>query len=898
MAKNDLKYTISAKDKSKQAFRSVQSGLKATNKAASLLKAAIGGLAVGLAVRRIAQFTNDAIKAGDTIAKTADKVGVGIEALQKLRFAADLAGISQEKLDSSLERFTKRIGEASQGTGEAKKALEILGVSFTDANGKIRPTEAVLSAVADAMASVETPAQRAALAAQLFGREGVGLVNLLKGGSSALQKFGDQAEAVGAVLSEDLARAAEVLNDKLTVSSRVLDVAKTKIGLAFAQYGVVDTFTRAVRKMADVLSSKKFARGFELSMRVITNSLRAVERNLGIISGALAAVFAGKVLMRVFKLGKQIITFTKAVFAAGIALKIMALLTGKTGKIIGIVIAILVGTTLASEKFRKKLKKLVSDIGGFAKATAGANAIMEALGLSMGEGERFAKQQAKAMDELTIDYAGLNAGTGLYGDTLKHVTDTVADATGKYDELKSALWGGLITPTTAATRTLKEYELELLNSLAAQDRTFGSGARAAVATYFDGLSDHASQARDFVNSAFNSLERTLADFFVSGEISFKSFSETIRRGLADIAAKGVVSVAGSFAQGALETVGGSIGRKLSSVVFGASGGYISGPGGDRSDNIPAMLSPGEFVVNAASVRKYGAGFFGALNANNRGAVDTDSELPGFGFGSFISKAFKSVTNVIKKVVGFVSTSIKGTIEGLKSGDPLTIAAVASSFILPGVMTAVTAATSAASAAIAYGGVMSSQGLGVAASLAGQVAGGVSAVATGITNGIANSFAQGILGGQFSALAVAQSLVGGQVAKLATSAVSNALGGGGFNRGAAAGETVAAAAAQGLLNTSGDDFSRAITAAFGRVVTEAEPFLDRRARGGPVSSGRPYLVGERGPEVFTPGRAGSVSPSMNASQIVDAVHEVRDEMSALRRQFGRALSGASLAGARA
>jgi hypothetical protein len=38
--------------------------------------------------------------------------------------------------------------------------------------------------------------------------------------------------------------------------------------------------------------------------------------------------------------------------------------------------------------------------------------------------------------------------------------------------------------------------------------------------------------------------------------------------------------------------------------------------------------------------------------------------------------------------------------------------------------------------------------------------------------------------------------------------------------------------------------------------------------------------------------------MNASQIVDAVHEVRDEMSALRRQFGRALSGGELAGARA
>ena len=34
----------------------------------------------------------------------------------------------------------------------------------------------------------------------------------------------------------------------------------------------------------------------------------------------------------------------------------------------------------------------------------------------------------------------------------------------------------------------------------------------------------------------------------------------------------------------------------------------------------------------------------------------------------------------------------------------------------------------------------------------------------------------------------------------------------------------------------------------------------RARGGPVSAGRTYLVGERGPELFSPGRSGFVSPN--------------------------------------
>jgi len=45
----------------------------------------------------------------------------------------------------------------------------------------------------------------------------------------------------------------------------------------------------------------------------------------------------------------------------------------------------------------------------------------------------------------------------------------------------------------------------------------------------------------------------------------------------------------------------------------ASGGYISGPGGPRDDKIPAMLSNGEFVIQASAVKKFGAGFLSMLN---------------------------------------------------------------------------------------------------------------------------------------------------------------------------------------------------------------------------------------------------------------------------------------------
>ncbi len=51
-------------------------------------------------------------------------------------------------------------------------------------------------------------------------------------------------------------------------------------------------------------------------------------------------------------------------------------------------------------------------------------------------------------------------------------------------------------------------------------------------------------------------------------------------------------------------------------------------------------------------------------------------------------------------------------------------------------------------------------------------------------------------------------------------------------------------------------------------------VDFRAAGGPVTSGSPYIVGERGPELFVPGRSGTIIPNnaMGGSQVnVDSIN---------------------------
>jgi hypothetical protein len=100
-------------------------GLKDLGRQAELLRTgirALGGALAGVTtVGGLAALVNRSISAADTIGKTADKIGVGVEALQELRFAAKASGVEQQALDMALQRFTQRTAEAAQGHGRGER---------------------------------------------------------------------------------------------------------------------------------------------------------------------------------------------------------------------------------------------------------------------------------------------------------------------------------------------------------------------------------------------------------------------------------------------------------------------------------------------------------------------------------------------------------------------------------------------------------------------------------------------------------------------------------------------------------------------------------------------------------------------------------------------------------
>jgi hypothetical protein len=175
-------------------------GLKGLGRQAELLRTGIhtlGGALAGVAtVGGLAALVDRSISAADAIGKTADKIGVGVEALQELRFAAKASGVEQQTLDMALQRFTHRAAEAAHGTGEARDALASMGIALRDQSGNLRRSEDMLADVADAFAKIEDPAERLRLAFKLFDSEGVALVNLLRGGSDALDEMRERARVL------------------------------------------------------------------------------------------------------------------------------------------------------------------------------------------------------------------------------------------------------------------------------------------------------------------------------------------------------------------------------------------------------------------------------------------------------------------------------------------------------------------------------------------------------------------------------------------------------------------------------------------------------------------------------------------------------------------------------
>lgn len=203
-------------------------------------KKIIGTVAGFVAARAsISQFRAQLAKL-DNLGKLSDRLQIDPNVLRGLDLAATQTGTSFATIEKGIQRLTRTIGEARLGITTGTKALEDLGLSVEDFDGL--SVEQQLLKVADIIADIEDPAQKAAAATRLLGRSGAELINLFNGGSEAIREYIKQAEELGGPISREDIKRVEQANDAVDRLQRTFEgtIQQLVIGLAPALEDIAD----------------------------------------------------------------------------------------------------------------------------------------------------------------------------------------------------------------------------------------------------------------------------------------------------------------------------------------------------------------------------------------------------------------------------------------------------------------------------------------------------------------------------------------------------------------------------------------------------------------------------------------------------------------------------------
>lgn len=182
---------------------------------------ALGAVAGGVAV--LGGMAKSAFELGSSLTEAAAKVGVTVEALQEMRFAATQNGISIETMDGSLNKMTRTLGELSLGNKTVASNFKELGLSAQNFIG-LTPTES-FAKIAEALKGVKSETERAAIGNKIFGRSYAELKPLVDLGAAGINAAAAEKRKDGVISTEqaakldDLADGWDKLKDRVMVAS-------------------------------------------------------------------------------------------------------------------------------------------------------------------------------------------------------------------------------------------------------------------------------------------------------------------------------------------------------------------------------------------------------------------------------------------------------------------------------------------------------------------------------------------------------------------------------------------------------------------------------------------------------------------------------------------------------
>ena len=290
MAKFDL--VVAAKTVGAASIKRLGNSMQGVTGRVKNLRLAMGGLnktfgAFGLIISggAFAGLVKGAIDSADSFGKLSDQTGIAANSLQAYVNAGKLAGIGQETIDKGLRRLAQSMREADQGVATYADSFNALGLSVRDSEGKLKSSETVLGEIADRFADLPDGATKAAISMEIFGRSGASLINLLNGGSAALEEF-------NYAVSDEFAQNAEFFNDQIAVLAIRFDGFRKQLADA-----LLPTLNSLIGVFSDLFSSQN---NFDMLFKSIEISIKTV--SAAIFTTIAGFRFLGKVVSDIFKI--------------------------------------------------------------------------------------------------------------------------------------------------------------------------------------------------------------------------------------------------------------------------------------------------------------------------------------------------------------------------------------------------------------------------------------------------------------------------------------------------------------------------------------------------------------------------------------------------------------------
>lgn len=636
-----------------KSLQNIVNSTKTANTSLEQMRSLAGQLGIAFSIGAVVQFGKDILQMGDDIQRTADRTGLMTDEVQKLSYIASQSGNTLEEMTGAIGQMQNRLASGDQS---AVAALKNLNLTFEELS-RLSPYEQ-LEKIAQSVSQIPNPANRAQVAMDLFGRSGIAILPTL---TAQFHALGEEAPRMSDQTVKALDKAGDALNKfQLSVKvwaaesynffGRVFDHGVAQIykfiGTSFELIAALNSIALkipgAAKAFPDLAVNMKIAtdqaRWYKDAAALLTTQvekkteavravapviLQAANAHTGLTSATKGATTATRAHVDAIK--EEVVLTAQQVQVLALlekvhqheeaALRAEEAAFRATQRSAAEYIAHLKTANVVLLEGVRNLSSYVPLVGAAAEATGNLSTVQA-------EGVIASKSWAASfIDGINGILGTMTRGFGSFGNTLRGIGSGIA----------TDFLGGLLSAIPGIGPLVAQFAGPLLNGF----KAIGS----AIGSIFD-----RNKGRDMVENfaegfgGFDALHNQLLMLGDEGEQLWIRLTQGVGRNNKDQAKAAIEEVqralealkqtagsvpspywnyGGEAPEGGAAT-GGIVGSR--NVIPFASGGMAK----LGTDTVPAMLTPGEIILNAAQQKNLAGTMGGGITINVNGAGNPDA----------------------------------------------------------------------------------------------------------------------------------------------------------------------------------------------------------------------------------------------------------------------------------